>query len=280
MPRLCLVILLSLSSIAANRHTQNNDADQHGKDAAEADQSQGQEKRRAGPPPSRRGGRGGIRRPGEGAGESTNAEVREPRSFGGVGYRRDAGGGRFRRVLADARIYGLQLDGAPRSPHGRDWTILIMDTNFVLFQATAATQFQALWAIVRKDWKQYWRYPLNAVSTVFQPVIWLAPVCRLASKNPMVARFFDAFLRLGKIPFITKLYKVYYGFPGSEGYRILYSFLQSELYPRIYTSFEQVGGFPSICGLNRTVLSMCRQEPPSDGLWPDGVSFRACHPQL
>jgi ABC-2 type transport system permease protein len=51
-----------------------------------------------------------------------------------------------------------------------------MDTNFVLFQPTLPAQFQALWAIVRKDWKQYWRYPLNAVSTIFQPVIWLAPV--------------------------------------------------------------------------------------------------------
>lgn len=51
-----------------------------------------------------------------------------------------------------------------------------MDTKFALFQPTAAAQLQALWAIVRKDWKQYWRYPLNAVSTIFQPVIWLAPV--------------------------------------------------------------------------------------------------------
>jgi ABC-2 type transport system permease protein len=51
-----------------------------------------------------------------------------------------------------------------------------MDTNFVLFQPTLTAQFRALSAIVRKDWKQYWRYPLNAVSTVFQPVIWLAPV--------------------------------------------------------------------------------------------------------
>lgn len=51
-----------------------------------------------------------------------------------------------------------------------------MDTNFALFQPTMATKFQALWAIVRKDWKQYWRYPLNAVSTIFQPIIWLAPV--------------------------------------------------------------------------------------------------------
>jgi ABC-2 type transport system permease protein len=51
-----------------------------------------------------------------------------------------------------------------------------MNSNFVLFQPTLATQLRALFAIVRKDWKQYWRYPLNAVSTVLQPVIWLAPV--------------------------------------------------------------------------------------------------------
>lgn len=51
-----------------------------------------------------------------------------------------------------------------------------MNSNFALFQPTFATQFHALSAIVRKDWKQYWRYPLNAVSTIFQPVIWLAPV--------------------------------------------------------------------------------------------------------
>ena len=51
-----------------------------------------------------------------------------------------------------------------------------MKTDFVLFEPTLKAQFRALWAIIRKDWKQYWRYPLNAVSTVFQPVIWLAPV--------------------------------------------------------------------------------------------------------
>jgi ABC-2 type transport system permease protein len=51
-----------------------------------------------------------------------------------------------------------------------------MESNFVLFQPTWSSQFRALSAIVRKDWKQYWRYPLNAVSTIFQPVIWLAPV--------------------------------------------------------------------------------------------------------
>lgn len=51
-----------------------------------------------------------------------------------------------------------------------------MNSNFVLFQPTFTAQFHAFAAIVRKDWKQYWRYPLNAVSTIFQPVIWLAPV--------------------------------------------------------------------------------------------------------
>ncbi len=33
-----------------------------------------------------------------------------------------------------------------------------------------------MFAIARKDWKQFWRYPLNAVSNVFQPIIWITPV--------------------------------------------------------------------------------------------------------
>ena len=45
-----------------------------------------------------------------------------------------------------------------------------------LSQPNLSSHLRALYAIARKDWKQYWRYPLNAVSTVFQPVIWLAPV--------------------------------------------------------------------------------------------------------
>ncbi len=45
-----------------------------------------------------------------------------------------------------------------------------------LSQPTLASHLRALYAIAKKDWKQYWRYPLNALSTVFQPVIWLAPV--------------------------------------------------------------------------------------------------------
>jgi ABC-2 type transport system permease protein len=51
-----------------------------------------------------------------------------------------------------------------------------METNLLLSQPTLNSHLRALFAIVRKDWKQYWRYPLNAASTVFQPVIWLAPV--------------------------------------------------------------------------------------------------------
>lgn len=38
------------------------------------------------------------------------------------------------------------------------------------------SQFRALLAIARKDWVVYWRYPLNALSTVFQPIVWLIPV--------------------------------------------------------------------------------------------------------
>lgn len=38
------------------------------------------------------------------------------------------------------------------------------------------SHLRALWAIARKDWKQYWRYPLNALSSVLQPIVWLTPV--------------------------------------------------------------------------------------------------------
>jgi len=50
-----------------------------------------------------------------------------------------------------------------------------MDTQN-LSQPTLITQLRALYAVTRKDWKQYWRYPLNAVSTMLQPLIWIAPV--------------------------------------------------------------------------------------------------------
>ena len=45
-----------------------------------------------------------------------------------------------------------------------------------LSRPSLASQLRALWAIARKDWKQYWRYPLNALSSVLQPIVWLAPV--------------------------------------------------------------------------------------------------------
>jgi ABC-2 type transport system permease protein len=38
------------------------------------------------------------------------------------------------------------------------------------------TQLRALFMIARKDWKVFWRYPLNAVSNIFQPIIWITPV--------------------------------------------------------------------------------------------------------
>ncbi|MCE9644466.1 MAG: ABC transporter permease [Chloroflexi bacterium] len=45
-----------------------------------------------------------------------------------------------------------------------------------LSQPSLSSHLRALYALIRKDWKQYWRYPLNAVSSVFQPLIWIAPV--------------------------------------------------------------------------------------------------------
>ena len=45
-----------------------------------------------------------------------------------------------------------------------------------LSQPTLLSHLRALYSLIRKDWKQYWRYPLNAASTVFQPLIWIAPV--------------------------------------------------------------------------------------------------------
>jgi ABC-2 type transport system permease protein len=49
-------------------------------------------------------------------------------------------------------------------------------TTTTLSQPNRRSHLRALWAIARKDWKQYWRYPLNAVSAVAQPLIWLTPV--------------------------------------------------------------------------------------------------------
>lgn len=45
-----------------------------------------------------------------------------------------------------------------------------------LSQPSFKSQLRALFVIARKDWKVFWRYPLNAVSHVFQPLIWITPV--------------------------------------------------------------------------------------------------------
>ncbi len=45
-----------------------------------------------------------------------------------------------------------------------------------LSHLTVLSHLRALYALIRKDWKQYWRYPLNAVSSIFQPLIWITPV--------------------------------------------------------------------------------------------------------
>ena len=46
----------------------------------------------------------------------------------------------------------------------------------ILSQPSVATQLRALFTIAKKDWKVFWRYPLNAVSHVLQPIIWVTPV--------------------------------------------------------------------------------------------------------
>ena len=45
-----------------------------------------------------------------------------------------------------------------------------------LAQPTWKSDWRALRAVAGKDWRQYWRYPLNAVSSVLQPIVWLTPV--------------------------------------------------------------------------------------------------------
>lgn len=46
----------------------------------------------------------------------------------------------------------------------------------LLSQPNLRTQLRALFMIARKDWKVFWRYPLNAVSMIFQPIIWMTPI--------------------------------------------------------------------------------------------------------
>ena len=45
-----------------------------------------------------------------------------------------------------------------------------------LSQPSLRNQLRALFVIALKDWRVFWRYPLNAVSNIFQPIIWITPV--------------------------------------------------------------------------------------------------------
>ncbi len=45
-----------------------------------------------------------------------------------------------------------------------------------LARPTWRSQLRAIYAVTAKDWRQYWRYPLNAVSHILQPIVWLTPV--------------------------------------------------------------------------------------------------------
>lgn len=52
----------------------------------------------------------------------------------------------------------------------------MLQNEFILPKITISSYLRALFTIAKKDWKTYWRYPFNAVSSVFQPLIWLAPI--------------------------------------------------------------------------------------------------------
>jgi len=45
-----------------------------------------------------------------------------------------------------------------------------------LSRPSLASNLRALYMIAAKDWQQFWRYPVNAIGYVLQPLIWLAPV--------------------------------------------------------------------------------------------------------
>jgi len=45
-----------------------------------------------------------------------------------------------------------------------------------LSRPSFVSHLRALYAVARKDWQQFWRYPLNAISRVVEPVVWLTPV--------------------------------------------------------------------------------------------------------
>ena len=48
--------------------------------------------------------------------------------------------------------------------------------EFQLPAVTWRSNLHALYIVAKKDWQHFWRYPLNAISSVFMPLIWLTPV--------------------------------------------------------------------------------------------------------
>jgi len=64
-----------------------------------------------------------------------------------------------------------------------------------LSHPTFASNLRALLMIAKKDWKQYWRYPLNAFSQVMNPLIFLSPVYFLGQAFSVngQAKGFEAF---------------------------------------------------------------------------------------
>jgi ABC-2 type transport system permease protein len=45
-----------------------------------------------------------------------------------------------------------------------------------LSRPSFASHLRGLVAVGKKDWQQFWRYPLNTVGYILQPLIWLAPI--------------------------------------------------------------------------------------------------------
>lgn len=48
--------------------------------------------------------------------------------------------------------------------------------HFPLPKVTPCSQLRAIYVTALAGWRRYWRYPLNAASQIFQPVIWLTPI--------------------------------------------------------------------------------------------------------
>ena len=48
--------------------------------------------------------------------------------------------------------------------------------HFTLPKVTMRTQLRAIYITAKAGWRRYWRYPLNAASSIFQPLIWLTPI--------------------------------------------------------------------------------------------------------